>query len=111
MNSLRGACLVQGMMFVERIRQLYPGVAVTESHPKAVLKFLKLANNWKKTCAHFSITTECRDPDGSDAIVAALHAREAFEGRWTHDLSRDRHDCEQDPSSYWLAPVHYFWPD
>jgi hypothetical protein len=42
--------------------------------------------------------------------MSAVTAREGFEGRWTIDLSKNRHECEQDPSSYWLAPMHYFWP-
>ena len=35
-NSLRGAALVQGMMFVSRLRERFPDVRVTEAHPKAV---------------------------------------------------------------------------
>jgi predicted nuclease with RNAse H fold len=34
-NSLRGAALVQGAMFVQRLRENFPGVPVTETHPKA----------------------------------------------------------------------------
>jgi hypothetical protein len=46
-----------------------------------------------------------------DAIIAAVTAREGFEGRWVHDLSIRRHPNEQDPATYWLAPIHYFWPE
>jgi predicted nuclease with RNAse H fold len=42
-NSLRGAALTQGMMFVQRIRELFPSIPVTETHPNAVLKALSLA--------------------------------------------------------------------
>jgi hypothetical protein len=31
--------------------------------------------------------------------MSAVAAREGFEGRWTIDLSENRHQCEQDPSS------------
>jgi hypothetical protein len=34
-NSLRCAALVQGVMFVSRLRENFPGVLVTEAHPKA----------------------------------------------------------------------------
>ena len=30
--------------------------------------------------------------------------------RW-YDLAEQRYDAEQDPKSYWLAPMHYFWPE
>lgn len=36
-NSLRGACLVQGMMLGVLIRRWKPGLVLTESHPKAYL--------------------------------------------------------------------------
>ena len=39
-NSLWGSVLAQGMMFVVRIREVFPDVSVTETHPKAVLKAL-----------------------------------------------------------------------
>jgi hypothetical protein len=39
-NSLRGAALVQGVLFAERARQLFPAVPITESHPKAVQRAL-----------------------------------------------------------------------
>ena len=41
-NSLRGAALVQGAMFVQRMREHFPGIGVTETHPKAVWKALKM---------------------------------------------------------------------
>ena len=46
-----------------------------------------------------------------DALIAAISAREGFQERWLHDLSIKRLPSEQDPYSYWLAPVHYFWPE
>ena len=46
-----------------------------------------------------------------DAAIGAMCAREGFRGRWTVDLARDRHQSEQDPFSYWLAPIRYFWPE
>jgi predicted nuclease with RNAse H fold len=35
-NSLRGAALVQAAMFVQRLREKFPDVRVTETHPKAL---------------------------------------------------------------------------
>ena len=44
-----------------------------------------------------------------DAVIAAVCAREGFEGRWRTDLAKKRYACEQNPQAYWLAPMHYFW--
>jgi len=35
-NSLRGACLVQGMLAGLKLRELYPKLPITEAHPKAL---------------------------------------------------------------------------
>lgn len=43
-NSLRGACLAQGVMLAHLLRRDLPNVRVTESHPKALLWLLKVAN-------------------------------------------------------------------
>jgi predicted nuclease with RNAse H fold len=109
-NSLRGAALVQGAMFVHLLREAFPEVAVTESHPKALLKAVA-GNSWKVFSARFGVTFTAPNEHARDAVVAAVAAREAFEGRWTHDLGDARVPGEQDPMNCWLAPVHYFWPE
>lgn len=42
-NSLRGACLAQGMMTAHILRESLPSIRITESHPKALLWLLKIA--------------------------------------------------------------------
>jgi predicted nuclease with RNAse H fold len=108
-NSLRGAALIQGAMFVHRIRAKFPGVPVTETHPKAVLMARKMDAD--AFCQRFSVTRQSADgPDHErDAIVSAVAAREGFEGHWPNDLSLKRYESEMDPATYWLAPVHYYW--
>lgn len=39
-NSLRGACLIQGMLVAIRCRQEKEGIPITEAHPKALLWLL-----------------------------------------------------------------------
>lgn len=109
-NSLRGATLTQGAMFIQRLREIYPGVPVTESHPKALLKVLT-QGDWDLFTSQFELKFIHVKDHERDALIAAISAREGFEGRWPHDLSIKRLTAEQDPRSYWLAPVHYFWPE
>ncbi|MCC6574955.1 MAG: DUF429 domain-containing protein [Planctomycetes bacterium] len=110
-NSLKGAAVVQGAMFVHRIREKYPAVGVTESHPKALWAALRPVD-WPTFCKTYSISSTIagHQEHERDAILGAIAAREGFEGRWPLDLSASRHASELDPARYWLAPVHYFWP-
>ena len=54
-NCLRGAALVQGVMFVQRIRQSFPDVPITEAHPKALLKALQITE-WNTFASRFDLT-------------------------------------------------------
>jgi predicted nuclease with RNAse H fold len=106
-NSLRGAALVQGVMFVSRLREKFPGVLVTEAHPKALAIAL---GGWNgPAIAKLGVIFPPREHE-RDATMAAIAAREGYEGRWTIDLSLVRDPSEQDPKSHWLGPVSYFWP-
>ena len=100
-NSLRGAALVGGLMLALRIREKFPGTRITESHPRAVIH----------ACEFDLEFFNCGNEHERDAAIGAMCAREGFEGRWTVDLAQDRHKSEQDPFSYWLVPIHYFWPE
>jgi hypothetical protein len=97
-------------MFVARIREHFPHVPVTECHPKALLRILT-KGSWAEFAAQYSITVSPNDENIRDALIAAIAARETFSGRWGRDLAQMRASSEQDPSTYWLSPVHYGWPD
>ncbi|EGN75019.1 Protein of unknown function (DUF429) [Idiomarina sp. A28L] len=57
-NSLRGACLVQGAMIASLIAESFPEASINESHPKAFLFLLGLASSVVQpsnvTVEHFS---------------------------------------------------------
>ncbi len=110
-NSLRGAALAQGLMFVQRMRESYGDVCVTEAHPKALL--VALESNEQNFYSRCSVLLDAGtvSEHERDAVISAVAAREGFRGHWTNDLSGCRYPSEQDPSLYWLAPVHYFWPE
>jgi hypothetical protein len=44
LNSLRGACLVQGPLLAKLLVDEFPSISITETHPKALLFLLGLAN-------------------------------------------------------------------
>lgn len=108
-NSLQGAALVGGALLALRLREAVPGLPITESHPKALL--LALGLDGAGFAARFGIPKAWVDLHQRDAAIAAVCAREGCRGRWRTDLAADRDALEQDPRSYWLAPVSYFWPE
>ena len=96
-------------MFVQRLREQFPSVGVTEAHPKVLLKILG-KGNWGTFCRRFDIDAATPTEDERDAIIAAVAAREGFQRNWRNDLSKKRTPAEQNPKTYHLAPVHYYWP-
>lgn len=108
-NSLRGAALVQAAMFIQRLRENFPEVPVTEVHPKALLTS-GVCGAWPEFSERYGIDAGSPNEHERDSLIAAVAAREGFEKRWSRDLSTTREASEQDPQKYWLAPVHYFWP-
>ncbi|MCL4215772.1 MAG: DUF429 domain-containing protein [Candidatus Hydrogenedentes bacterium] len=109
-NSLRGAAIVQGAMFAFRIRELFPNAPITETHPKAVLNAFP-NDVWERFTALYELHTKHVNEHERDAVIAAVAAREGFEGRWEGDLSKYLNANEQIPAEYWLKPIHYFWPE
>ena len=47
-NSLRGACLVQGVLSVVALVEKWPNIVITESHPKALLSVWPQAVDFTK---------------------------------------------------------------
>ena len=110
-NSLRGAALAGGALLASLVRREFPNIGITESHPKALLCALDPKDDGASFARRFKIPTDWRNEHERDAAIAAVCAREGFEGRWQMDLAEQRNGLEQDPKSYWLAPVSYFWPE
>ena len=108
-NSLRGAALIGGALLASRIRGEFPRIRITESHPKALLLAMGLDEG--QFAARFGVEMGWRNEHERDAVVAAICAREGFEGRWPTDLADQRGPLEQNPQAYWLAPMSYFWPE
>jgi predicted nuclease with RNAse H fold len=112
-NSLRGAALVQGAMFAFRARQRYAGVPITEAHPKALLRVMRLHKQpWSKIAVEFGLLgNEPPSEHEWDAVLAAVAARNGVSGAWPHDLSCQCGERELDPKHMWFGEVNYFWPN
>ena len=110
-NSLRGACLVQGMLAGVLSRQRTSGVAISESHPKAMLWLLernpaqvRLQDMPEKFDLHDGVD------DGEhlrDAAVACLSAWAMVHNPngWSDRYPLDEHhaySCIVAPLAYWM---------
>lgn len=82
-NSLQGACLVQGIIAARIARDLWLTVAVTEAHPKALR--VVHAGAQRFLSSHLPSPTTEHDQDAALAAYAAWALVDQFSG-W-HDLA------------------------
>ncbi len=113
-NSLYGAVLAQGAMFAVELRRRFAELPITEAHPGLFLRArfpsVDQRLRFDELKRHFGIHADPGISDHErDAVIAALAAREGFTGNWPRDLASRRLPDEQDPATYWLAPMHYWW--
>lgn len=77
-NSLRGACITQGVVAAHLLRRAVPGVRITEAHPKALLWLIKVASAKCRvldiTMVHLAKFFTC------EATVLTEHERDAALG-------------------------------
>jgi len=78
-NSFRGSALTQAAMFIQRMREIYPDVPVTESHPKVLLKALT-QDDWELFADRFGLKVDNAKDHERDALIAACPQKEAL--RW-----------------------------
>ena len=110
-NSLRGAALVQGVMVAWALPGKFPQLKLSESHPKALLKYWDSGatakdENWTKIADRLGEKTDHE----RDALLGAFAAREGSTGRWTGDLTQlVRLPSEQNPATVPWGPVSYWW--
>ncbi len=114
-NSLRGACLVQGVLTADLLHKQLPEINITESHPKALLYLLGVANR-KKSAASVSLA------DLSGYVVCDIghvsqHQRDAILGAFTALAQREKRqgwknlfEQERKPVTPFGYPVEYWMP-
>ncbi|TCN78037.1 DUF429 domain-containing protein [Shewanella fodinae] len=100
-NSLRGACLVQGVLSAVALRSEWANIQITESHPKAVLA---LNAEIARLVQQHEFATEHE----RDAFIAACCAwlSSSNESKWV-DLVGFEHEKIHWPSGF---PVRYVHP-
>jgi hypothetical protein len=115
-SSLRGACVVQGMVAAMMLRQQNPMLPVTEAHPKAVLWMLGESSKTKKV-AGITAKALVRFFDVGTHSMATDHERDAALGAltaWTmlHEAPewQDIRGLDPDAVSPLAAPLGYWVP-
>lgn len=104
-NSLRGACVVQGMLLAVLLRDLFPNITISEAHPKALLWILGMLQR-NAPLESYVDGFGYRAEHERDAAVSCLNAWAAVRRPeiW-QDLSF------LDPKRYSpAAPVSYWMP-
>jgi hypothetical protein len=113
-NSLRGACIVQGILTAHLLRDRFSNIRITESHPKALLWLLKIANKRRRVVdvrmSHLSKVIACETDSLSD------HERDAALGAFAawamvNGLEGWRNLFHEDDGPYVpVAGVEYWMP-
>ena len=101
-NSLRGACLVQGVLVTRLAAELWPSAMITEAHPKALLAVSLKAREFASRIIRPVSTEHERD--------AALAAYTAFALATQTDGWHDLAATEQGPFFPGGTYVAYWFP-
>lgn len=113
-NSLRGACLVQGVLVMYLLHRRFPEITITESHPKALLYLLGIAS---RQISHSNVSlgdlSEYVESDKS----CSEHERDAILGAFTAFAQREKRqgwrnlfEEEKQPVTPFDYPVGYWMP-
>jgi predicted nuclease with RNAse H fold len=101
-NSLRGACLVQGVLVARLAAETWPHAQISEAHPKALLKVSRAARLFAET-----IASQTQSEHERDSALAAFTAFQLVSGSngWK-DLAKS----ESKPYFTIGKPVAYWFP-
>ncbi len=119
-NSLRGACVIQGLLILNLLRRSFPTIPITESHPKALLWLMMIAkkdfgpNNIKINNLKEIIIKgpESVSEDERDAILGAFTAQAMMRKKmgWEDLLQFERENdlvlAGKPPIAYWMPKIN-----
>ncbi|MBM4273430.1 MAG: DUF429 domain-containing protein [Deltaproteobacteria bacterium] len=115
-NSLRGACVIQGLLILKLLRRLYPNLPITEAHPKALLWLMGIARKdyepqmvTSRDLSKVNIRgTRFRSEDERDAVLGAFTAQMMVRKKPNWD---DLLKYEKDPILAGNPPIGYWMPN
>ena len=117
-NGLYGSMGLNGMAVLHSVRQMYPHVAITETHPKVLYRALsKVKYNYEqhsddmdlKLSRWLGCEVKTNNDHEWDAVVSVLAALKGATGEWSHDLFKE----PIDGAGRLVFPVgkaNYWWP-
>jgi predicted nuclease with RNAse H fold len=73
-NSLRGACAVQGVLLAMRLQEHFRGIRVTESHPKALLWIMVANGTGEHELKRYIFGADQPSEHRRDSAIASLSA-------------------------------------
>lgn len=103
-NSLRGACLVQGILLGKYLHETYPTLEITEAHPKALEHLLKESGQSGKINPLMEGLVGAHERDATLAAFAAWSMHQRSPG-W-----QDLRSSEENPVQPFDTPVSYWMP-
>lgn len=124
-NSLYGAMSVQGAVLAYRLREIWPGLFLTETHPKVLWHCLQKGTEYprQKTWETGASSTvrdwlsdkgfigEIHNEDEFDAVISAWAASQAYSANWKRDLFQINAANQTSGNISVVPDVHYFWPE
>ena len=111
-NSLRGACVVQGFLLAEALNHKYSGILITETNPKP------LQDNPDAIKSYKGVWKNGQPDHIHDAILsawAASQARKAYDKGWKGQVGLNLYNDEDEDQIYCLPFLEkdktvYWWP-
>ena len=124
-NELRGAMTIQGAVLAGRLREVWPKLFLTETHPKVLWHCLQKGveyprqEAWKANASatvkgwlsNKGYTGEIRNEHEFDAVFSGWAALQAYSANWKRDLFMIKAINQKSGNISVVPDLHYFWPE
>lgn len=120
-NGLYGSMSVQGAVLAGRLRERWPQILLTETHPKVLWSALKIDREYPRKLGDSDalerwtqfagLNLTVTDEHQFDAALSAWAAERGSNGIWLRDLTALRAEKQTGENISVVNDVHYFWPE
>jgi hypothetical protein len=121
-NGLYGSMAVQGATLALRLRERWPSLLLTETHPKVLWEHISGGVSYPREPAidhpgvqwlteALEAAIDPRNEHEFDALLSGWAADRACRGMWPLDLVTVAAREQTAPNLSLVDDVHYFWPD